>query len=104
CGRRALEADEPAVEPAVELGLLLEALHHSLAVQAGHAELELGLDDGHGAERAVGRVEPEQRVEVDVGAAVGVGGAEAACFYALSHARDATAGGGLLPRVDAVDG
>ena len=102
--RARLEDEEAAVDPALELRLLLEALHDALAVQARHAELELRLDHGHGGQRAVAGVEVEQGVEVDVGHPVGVGGAEAAVLDAVAHARDAAAGGRVLAGLDALDG
>jgi hypothetical protein len=98
-----LEAEEAAVDPAVEARLLVEARDQALAVEARDAELELRPDDGHRREGAVGGVEVELRAEVDVGHAVGVGDAEAGGAEPVSHARDAPSGRGLLPRVDAVD-
>ena len=46
-------------------------------VDLGDAPLQVGPDDGDGGQRAALAVEVEQRIEVDVGDAVGVGRAEA---------------------------
>ena len=49
-------------------------------------------------------MEVEQGGEVDVGNPVGVGHAEAPVLEPVANQGDAAAGGGLLPRVHALDG
>src|SRR5918992_2352892 len=101
--RAGLKAEEAAVDPALVAGLLREAAHVAVAVQLGHAELELGLDDGHGRERPVAVVIGEQGGEVDIGHAVGVGRAEALAVEAVRHAGDPSPGRGVLAGLDALD-
>src|SRR5918999_61916 len=90
--RAGLEAEEAAVDPAVVAGLLGEAAHVAVAVQLGHAELQLGLDHRHRGEKAVTRVEAHEVAQIDVGHAVGVGRAEALAAESVRHAGDAPAG------------
>ena len=72
-----LEAEEAAVHPMVEPRLLLEGRSRGLpSPSVGDAELAARADDRHGREVAVARVEADQRPQVDVGDAVGVGRAE----------------------------
>src|SRR3954470_10927969 len=42
-----LEAEEPAVDPVLEAGLLAEPAHAAVALELGDPELELGPHHGH---------------------------------------------------------
>ncbi len=68
------------------------------------AELQLRPHDGHRGQRAMGAVEVQQRVEVDVGDAVGVGRGERPACDDISGAVDAAAGLRVEAGVEALDG
>ena len=70
--RARLEAEEAAVDPVLAARLLDEA-GDPVAVELGDAPLQVRPDHGHRRQPAVRAVELEQRAEVDVGDAVGVG-------------------------------
>ncbi len=71
------QAEEATVDPVLGAGLLAEAEHAPVvAVELGDAEGQLGAHDGDRGERAVASWKAQQSREVDVGEAVGVGGAE----------------------------
>ena len=68
----------------------------AVAVQLRDAELELGPHDGHRRPRPVLVVVGEQRVQIDVGHAVGIGDAERARWPSIVGGAAQTAAGGRL--------
>ena len=76
--RTGLEAEEAAVDPVLAPRLLAKAAHAPSSVHLGDPELQLGPDDRHRGEPALGAVEVDQADEIDVGHPVGIGGAERA--------------------------
>ena len=86
-----------------ERGFSLKAAHQTVAVELGHAELQLGPDDGHARERSVSGVELEQGIEVDVRESVGVGRAERLLVQSRLKQLDPATGRSLDARVHALD-
>src|SRR4051794_15611114 len=100
-----LKDEDPAVDPVLRARLLAKPGHAAVvAVDLGHAELQLGPHDRHRRQRAVRVVEAEHRLQVDVREPVAIGRAEALLAHDVRQALDSAARGRLQPRVDAANG
>ena len=82
--------------------LLAKAQHATvLAVELGDPELQLGAHDRHRRQSGVGVVEGQQRLQIDVGEAVGVGEAEPLAAEMRAEQLNAPARWGVESGVDA---
>src|SRR4249919_1410984 len=70
------EAEEAAVDPALDLRFLVEAAHQSLVVQIGDAELELWPDHRHRRQAPGLAVHASEGRQVDVRDPIRIGGGE----------------------------
>ena len=101
--RPGLEAEEATVDPVLAARLLGEAGDAVPLPELSHPPLQVRPHHRQRRQVAMTAVELEQRPEVDVGDAVGVGHAEALPVKPLTEPRNPPPGRRIQPGVDALD-